>query len=82
MESENMRIRIINADWTPRQIQELINNYINMMQIELDRCIESIHIIDNYYLAIINGNPPDQCVKDDPIPKYQNISKITIQGVP
>lgn len=76
MESEEFRCNIIDANWTPGQLKELLNSYINMIQIELDRFIESIRFMNDYYLGITTGMPSDddQC-KEEALPKYQTIRK-------
>lgn len=76
MESENLRCRIINANWTPSQLTELINIYVNMIQIELDRFIDSVRLILDYYLGLMAEMPTEEGIYEEvPISKYHEISK-------
>ncbi|KAH1015647.1 hypothetical protein HUJ04_006997 [Dendroctonus ponderosae] len=75
MESENLRCRIINANWTPCQLTELINIYINMIQIEMDRFIDSVRLINDYFLGLIAEMPTEEeNYEEEPIPKYHGIN--------
>ncbi|KAF7284780.1 hypothetical protein GWI33_021647 [Rhynchophorus ferrugineus] len=70
--AENKRCKIIKANWAPKEMCALANDYINMMQIELDRYVESIWLIDNYYSGIFTNKPIAGDITED-----ENLSKVT-----
>ncbi|KAL1497675.1 hypothetical protein ABEB36_008597 [Hypothenemus hampei] len=75
MTLEGMRCKIIGANWSPQQILELLNDFVNMIQIELDRCIESIRFINDYYMGACSGLPSDDgAYKEDLLPKFHIIN--------
>ncbi|CAG9761220.1 unnamed protein product [Ceutorhynchus assimilis] len=74
IESEKTRCHIIKADWAPRQLNELVNNYLTVLQIEVELFIESIHFINDYYMGIMSGYPTDNDIyKEETIPKFREI---------
>lgn len=58
-ECENERRRLISDNWVSVQANQLINNAITMLQIELDRFVETMQLLSDYYLAAITYKPLD-----------------------
>lgn len=58
-ECENERKRIIGENWVTTQISHVANNAVLMLQIELDRFVETMQLLSDYYLATITKKPLD-----------------------
>lgn len=52
-ESEEERQRLIQNHWTALQAIALINIYINITQVEIDRCIDTVQMIQDYYTSML-----------------------------
>ncbi|XP_033229011.1 sperm flagellar protein 2-like [Belonocnema kinseyi] len=52
-ESEEERQRLIQNHWTALQTIALINVYINITQVEIDRCIDTVQMLQDYYTSML-----------------------------
>uniref|UniRef100_A0A6P7G0V2 Sperm flagellar protein 2-like isoform X2 n=1 Tax=Diabrotica virgifera virgifera TaxID=50390 RepID=A0A6P7G0V2_DIAVI len=62
--AEQERRAIIHKNWSPIQLAEIINNYINGFQLELDRHIDTLMFINDYFTGLIS-----QVITEDEITK-------------
>lgn len=58
-QSETERKRLIGENWVTTQVCHLTNNAVLMLQIELDRFVETMQLLCDYYLAAITRKPFD-----------------------
>ncbi|XP_022900706.2 sperm flagellar protein 2-like [Onthophagus taurus] len=59
-EAEQERINIILQDWLAKQASELSNVYVTAMQLEVDRCCDTMQLLNDYYAVMIT-KIPGQC---------------------
>lgn len=53
--TKSIMAKIIYKNWIPYQIIELINLYILCLQTEMDRCVDTMQFINDYYICMIEG---------------------------
>ncbi|KAG5872936.1 hypothetical protein JTB14_005957 [Gonioctena quinquepunctata] len=70
MEAEQERCRFLNRGWTSRQLIELVNNYINAFQLEIDRNVDTLMILTDYYIGAITKLPNEEGFLKEILPKY------------
>lgn len=56
-ESEQEREIVIMRDWTAKQACELTNVYITGIQLEIDRTVDTLQLLNDYYVAMITKMP-------------------------
>lgn len=56
-EAEAERQRIIEENWTTSELYELTNNYIAQFQVELDRFVDTLQVLTDYYTASVTKQP-------------------------
>lgn len=66
-EWEFERKRIIEDMWITKQLCELINIYTGALEFEMERCAETIQMLNDYYVGIISGTRSDS----EKIEKYR-----------
>ncbi|XP_030754306.1 sperm flagellar protein 2-like isoform X2 [Sitophilus oryzae] len=71
--SESGRCGIINANWAPKEIAALLNDFINMLQIEIDRYVQSVWLADNYFSGVFTNTPNATDIAEDNLPKIHSI---------
>ncbi|KAJ8956606.1 hypothetical protein NQ314_006692 [Rhamnusium bicolor] len=69
MEAEEERCNLIGKKWAPKQLIEMVNNYINAFQLELDRFVDSLLLLGDYYTGVVTKMPNDVVLKKEPLPK-------------
>lgn len=52
-ESEEERKRLVNDQWTAYEATVLFNVYVGITQVEVDRCSDMMHLLQDYYLAML-----------------------------
>ncbi|XP_046666495.1 sperm flagellar protein 2-like [Homalodisca vitripennis] len=57
-ETESKRQEVIFQNWLVTQLCMLINNYLSFVQTELTRSIETMKLINDYYLSMLNRDLP------------------------
>ncbi|KAK9732154.1 hypothetical protein QE152_g13019 [Popillia japonica] len=63
-EAENERQTIITQDWTSKQTCELTNVAITTLQLEIDRCVDTLQLLNDYYVSMITKMPcPDDVMQ-------------------
>ncbi|KAK9732207.1 hypothetical protein QE152_g13014 [Popillia japonica] len=63
-EAENERQTIITQDWTSKQTCELTNVSITILQLEIDRCVDTLQLLNDYYVSMITKMPcPDDVMQ-------------------
>ncbi|XP_015431469.1 PREDICTED: sperm flagellar protein 2-like [Dufourea novaeangliae] len=55
-EAENERRRFIDEEWTVYETTVLFNVYVGLLQAELDRFVDTMHLLEDYYSAML-GKP-------------------------
>ncbi|XP_076626313.1 sperm flagellar protein 2 [Colletes latitarsis] len=53
LEAEEERIRFVDQEWTVHDATILFNVYVGIIQAELDRFIDTMHLIQDYYLTTL-----------------------------
>ncbi|XP_076232985.1 sperm flagellar protein 2 [Calliopsis andreniformis] len=53
LEAEEERRRFIDDHWTVFEARVLFNVYVGIIQIEMDRCIDTIRLLQDYYLGML-----------------------------
>ncbi|KAI4456812.1 kpl2-related [Holotrichia oblita] len=56
-EAETERHTIITQDWTSKQACELTNLYIISLQLEIDRSVDTLQLLNDYYVSMITKMP-------------------------
>lgn len=56
-ESEAERRSVIKKNWCPTQLVELANCYLDAVQLEINRCVDTLKFADDYYTSVINRLP-------------------------
>ena len=86
-ESEEERQRLIQDHWTAMEAIALINTYINIIQVELDRSIDTIQMLQDYYNSMLQKPLTHRLPKvllerlDTPVQKrVQRVSKDSIKS--
>lgn len=71
-ESENERRRLIQDNWLATQVYELTNNYIVQFQTEMDRFVDTLQLITDYYTACVTKAPAkDVHLQKKPLDKLE-----------
>lgn len=52
-EAEEERTRFVEDDWTVSETMILFNVYVGIVQVELDRCSETMHLLRDYYWGML-----------------------------
>ncbi|XP_026672745.1 sperm flagellar protein 2-like [Ceratina calcarata] len=52
-QAEEERKRYINDHWTVREAVILFNVYVGIVQVEIDRCSDTIHLLQDYYFGMM-----------------------------
>ncbi|XP_056635513.1 sperm flagellar protein 2-like [Diorhabda sublineata] len=77
---EQERHSLIYQSWIPRQLIELVNNYISGFQLELDRHMDSLIFINDYFTGLITQVPSEEVMSRENLVKFelenQSIHKI------
>lgn len=61
-ESENERQRIIEDHWISKQLVEITNIFIIALELEMDRCADTMQLINDYYTSMITKMPCGEAV--------------------
>lgn len=69
LELERERKEIINQDWIPKHLIEVTNNYISALQLELDRCVDTLNLLGDYYTGIVTKLPNEDTLIKEIVPK-------------
>lgn len=59
LDSEKERQRMISENWTSRQLIEMYNIVTNFIQLELDRCVDTMQVVNDYYTCLVTKMPSD-----------------------
>lgn len=69
MEAEEARKVLVRTMWVPRHLIEFVNNYICAFQLELDRYIDTLLFVNDFYAGIITKMPCDNAVGKEVLSK-------------
>lgn len=73
LEAERERIGLINTMWPPKHMLQYVNNKISAFQLELDRFVDSILLVNDFYTGIITNMPnPETLTKE-------NLTKLSLE---
>lgn len=89
-EAEEERIRIINENWFYELILEMTNTFISALQLEIDRCYNTLSFLQDYYVSMVNQavsdnkftklslapQKPDKNLPNFTIQKYSDINEV------
>lgn len=60
---------IISKGWIPRFLIELTNIYINAFQLELNRFVDTLNLVNDYYTGIITKFSLEEMIPKEILPK-------------
>lgn len=66
---EQERMLIIHKMRIPVLLLEITNNYINAFQLELDRSVDTLNLLNDYYTGIVTKIPFEETIVKDILPK-------------
>ncbi|XP_072394484.1 sperm flagellar protein 2-like [Diabrotica undecimpunctata] len=69
--AEQERRAIIHNNWGPIQLAEIINNYINGFQLELDRHIDTLMFINDYFTGLISQVLTEEEITKEILHKFE-----------
>ncbi|CAG9813387.1 unnamed protein product [Phaedon cochleariae] len=81
MEAEQARCLIVNKKWAPRQLVELINNYINGFQLEIDRHVDTLTLVSDYYAGIVTKLPVQESLAKEALSRLDLLDSGIEQAV-
>ncbi|KAJ8968501.1 hypothetical protein NQ317_014674 [Molorchus minor] len=81
MEAEKERCEVISKNWAPKQFVELVNDYINGLQLELDRYVDSLQLLGDYYTGVVSKMPNEDSIKKDQLPKLDINNVQVAEGI-
>ena len=58
--AEHERNNIMNDGWLPDKLGVLTNDYITIMQVELDKFYDTLKVLKDYYQGMEPGKPPTE----------------------
>ncbi|XP_045477711.1 sperm flagellar protein 2-like [Harmonia axyridis] len=83
MESFGEREKIIEMHWLRKELHELMQIYLCGMQLELDRFVDTIQLLTDYYVCGITNMPPEETpfakelirsLESDSVQNYESFS--------
>ncbi|CAH0564366.1 unnamed protein product [Brassicogethes aeneus] len=77
--SESERQKLIFDNWVPKQAIEFCNIYVNTFQLEIDRCVDSMQIINDYYTSMVTKMPTEKILQKTIITKLSSSKDIDEQ---
>lgn len=66
---ESLRTDIINESWVPRYFIEAMNNHISAFQLEIDRFVDTLNLVNDYYCGIVTMMPYEEPIIKDILSK-------------
>lgn len=70
-QAEEERQRIIRQGWTAEEMVALANLYICMLEAEMDRCIDTLQLIQDYYTSMLQRPIPETRFPKYPLQKLE-----------
>ncbi|XP_074037928.1 sperm flagellar protein 2 [Leptinotarsa decemlineata] len=71
METEQQRCFFLKRGWAPKQLIELMNNYVNALQLEIDRHADTFIFLNDYYTGLLTKMPNDDIITKEILARYE-----------
>ncbi|XP_069700124.1 sperm flagellar protein 2-like [Periplaneta americana] len=76
-EVEGERQKIIRENWFAEEMGVITNIFISAVQLEIDRCVDTLQMVHDYYQAMLGKRPSKKLIRNVMVPHLEMSEKIS-----